>query len=179
MTRHIRAAAAALALLLPPGLAGAHVTIDPPEAVAGGYVRVALRVPHGCAGGAATTAIAVEIPDGVYSARPMPKPGWRLVIAHRRLEAPAATPGPHARHLEEGERLVSRITWEGGHLPDEQYEEFVLMLQAPNEPGGALALPVIQRCGARSEDWVERAGPGHDAHDLARPAPVLRLLAPR
>src|SRR5687768_1227486 len=112
--------AAAIAALLPAGRGWAHVTLYPPEAAAGSYVRVALRVPHGCAG-AGTTGIAVEIPDGVFSARPMPKPGWRLVIERRRLEAPVATHGPHARYLAEGESLVSRITWTGGPLPDDQY----------------------------------------------------------
>jgi uncharacterized protein YcnI len=157
----------ALPVLAP---AHAHVTLDPAAAPAGSYVRVALRVPHGCAG-AATTRIAVELPEGIYSAKPMPKPGWRLTIERRRL--PAAVRSPHGRELEEE---VGRITWDGGPLPDEQYEEFVLMLQAPNEPGGTLYLPVRQSCeGGRAEAWVERPAAGQAAHDLARPPPALRL----
>ena len=150
--------------------AAAHVTLDPAAAPAGSYVRAALRVPHGCAG-AATTRVAVEIPEGIFTAKPMPRPGWRLTIERRRL--PAAQRNPHGR---EGEEEVARITWEGGPLPDEQYEEFVLLLQAPNQPGGSLVLPVTQSCeGGRTEAWVERPAPGQSAHDLARPAPAMRL----
>lgn len=39
----------------------AHVTLDTPQAVALGYVRVAIRVPHGCEG-AATTGIRLQCP---------------------------------------------------------------------------------------------------------------------
>jgi uncharacterized protein YcnI len=155
---------------LPAAPALAHVTLDPPAAPAGSYVRAALRVPHGCAG-AATTGISVELPEGVYSAKPMPKPGWRLAIERRRL--PQAVRSPHGRDLEEE---ISRISWEGGPLPDEHYEEFILMLQVPNEPGGTLVLPVLQSCeGGRSDHWAERPAAGQSAHDLARPAPALRL----
>lgn len=150
--------------------AAAHVTLDPAAAPAGATVRTALRVPHGCAG-AATTAISVDLPEGIFTAKPMPKPGWRLAIERRRLAEPVRN--PHGREVE---AEVSRITWEGGPLPDEQYEEFVLMLQAPNEPGGLLVLPVTQSCeGGRADAWVERPGPGQGPHDLARPAPAMRL----
>ena len=173
-TRHMIPILAALAA--PAAPAAAHVTADPPQAVAGSHVRVALRVPHGCAG-AATTGIAVEIPDGVYGVKPMPKPGWRLVLEHRRPLAGPAVPRPHGRALEEGDRVVSRILWEGGTLADEHYDEFVLLLQAPEEPGGTLVLPVVQHCtGGRSEAWVERPAAGQAAHDLPRPAPAMRLL---
>jgi uncharacterized protein YcnI len=164
----ILAALGALAAAAP---ALAHVTLDPAAAPAGSYVRAALRVPHGCAG-AATTRIAVQLPEGVYSAKPMPKPGWRLTIERRRLAE--AVRSPHGREVEEE---VAGIAWEGGPLPDEQYEEFVLMLQAPDEPGGTLYLPVIQTCeGGRTDAWAERPAPGQHAHDLARPAPALRLV---
>jgi len=164
----------ALALLLLPAAALAHVTLDPPAAPAGTYVRVALRVPHGC-GGAATTGITVTIPDGVYMAKPMPKPGWRLAVEHRPLDGGVAAQG-HRHAREAGEMVVARIRWEGGRLPDEQYEEFVMLLQAPDAPGEVLALPVLQDCeGGRSDAWAEQPAPGHAGHDLARPAPTLRL----
>lgn len=150
--------------------AAAHITLDPAAAPAGSYVRAALRVPHGCAG-AATTKVTLDLPEGIYSARPMPKPGWRLTIERRRL--PQSVRSPHGRDLEEE---VARISWEGGPLPDEQYEEFIVMLQAPNEPGGMLYLPVLQGCeGGRSDNWAEVPAAGQHAHDLPRPAPALRL----
>jgi uncharacterized protein YcnI len=162
--------AGALLALAGGGPALAHVTVEPSSATAGAYVRTALRVPHGCSG-AATTGISVEIPEGIFTARPMPKPGWRLTIERRRLAEPVRN--PHGREMEEE---VARITWQGGPLPDEQYDEFVLMLQVPNEPGGTLVLPVTQSCeGGRADAWVERPAPGQSAHDLPRPAPAIRL----
>ncbi|MDO9708794.1 YcnI family protein [Paracraurococcus lichenis] len=167
MRKSLALAAAGALCALP---AFAHVTLDPPAAPAGSYVRAALRVPHGC-GGAATTRIALDLPEGVYSAKPMPKPGWRLTIERRRL--PEAVRSPHGSMMEEE---VARIVWEGGPLPDAQYEEFVLMLQAPNEPGGTLYLPVSQTCeGGKADQWAEVPKAGQAAHDLARPAPSLRL----
>lgn len=168
--RRFLALAGALCALPAATPARAHVTLDPAAAPAGSYVRAALRVPHGC-GGAATTRITLDLPEGVYSARPMPKPGWRLTIERRRL--PEAVRSPHGREIEEE---VARITWEGGPLPDEQYDEFVVMLQVPNEPNGTLVLPVLQGCeGGKSDNWAERPAAGQHAHDLARPAPSMRL----
>ncbi|WP_165943402.1 YcnI family protein [Roseicella aquatilis] len=166
------AAAGALWVLpaLAPTPALAHVTVEPTAAPAGSYLRAALRVPHGC-NGAATTRISLGLPEGVTSAKPMPKPGWRLSIERRRLSE--AVRSPHGRELEEE---VARITWEGGPLPDDQYDEFVVMLQAPNEPGGTLTLPVLQGCeGGKVDAWAEKPAAGHHAHDLARPAPAIRL----
>jgi periplasmic copper chaperone A len=166
------AAAGALSALPAFAPAQAHVTLDPASAPAGSYVRAALRVPHGCSG-AATIRVALDLPEGIYSAKPMPKPGWRLTIERRRL--PQAVRSPHGRDMEEE---VGRIVWEGGPLPDAQYEEFVLMMQAPNEPGGTLYLPVTQSCeGGKSDAWAERPAAGQNPHDLARPAPALRLIA--
>ncbi|WP_187830380.1 YcnI family protein [Siccirubricoccus phaeus] len=167
----MRLAIAALAAgLLGPLAAAAHVTVDPAAAPAGDFQRVALRVLHGC-GSAATTRIAVELPQGVYTAKPMPKPGWTLRIERRAL--PHAM---HGMHGHETEAEIARITWDGGPLPDEQYDEFVLLLQLPNEPGGTLTLPVTQGCaGGQAEAWVERPAAGQQAEDLARPAPFIRL----
>ena len=57
--------------------AAAHITLDPPSAPAGSYVRAAFRVPHGC-DGAATTGIRVQIPEGFRNVKPMPLAGWTL-----------------------------------------------------------------------------------------------------
>jgi len=163
-----------LAVLLAVAPAAAHVTLNPPEAPAGAFQRATLRVPHGC-GGTATTRIAVEIPESVHTAKPMPKSGWRLTIEHRQPPLPAH--GPH-HHAAGQEREAARIIWEGGPLPDEQYDEFVLLLRTPAEPGGTLVLPVVQGCeGGRSEAWTERPSPGGSAHDLSRPAPTMRLIS--
>lgn len=61
----LRATAVAFAgLALMPALARAHSTADPGEGTAGGYLRTAFRVTHGCKG-SPTTAATIRIPEGV------------------------------------------------------------------------------------------------------------------
>lgn len=170
----MRLAPMAALLMAAASPAFAHVTLDPPEAPANGYVRVALRVPHGCAG-AATERLTLRLPEDVFSAKPMPKPGWRLAITRRPLDEPV--PNGHG-----GERaeVVSAITWEGGPLPDDQYDEFVLMLQAPAVAGRRVYLPVTQTCtGGATAAWTEVPDAAHPAADLPRPAPSFLLLPAR
>jgi hypothetical protein len=167
-------AAMLMAAASAPTTAFAHVTLDPPQAVAGAYVRAALRVPHGCAG-AATERLTLRLPEGVLSARPMPKPGWHLTISRHALETPVSN--GHGGQLTEA---VGAISWEGGPLPDEQYDEFVLLLRAPERPGETLYLPVTQFCtGGGASAWTEIPEPGRRATDVRMPAPSLRLLPAR
>lgn len=154
------------ALLLTPLVARAHVTADPAAAPAESYARIALRVPHGCAG-AATIRVAVALPPSVTAARPMPKPRWRLATTLRALETPV--PNGHGGWVREA---VAEIVWEGGPLPDAHYDEFVVLLRLPALPGEILALPTVQGCEAgREVAWSEPPAPG-----AARPVPVIRLL---
>jgi uncharacterized protein YcnI len=65
----------------------AHVTLEQPEAAAGSSYRAVFKVGHGC-NGAATTEIAVTLPEGLRGAKPMPKPGWTLTTQRRPLKTP-------------------------------------------------------------------------------------------
>lgn len=164
MTRMTLAAALLLALAAP---AAAHVSIDPPQAGPNATQRVALRVPHGCAG-QPTTAIEVTLPAGITTARPMPKSGWELAIEMRALDRPVA--GGHGLVRE----APSRITWAGGNLPDRHYEEFVMLIRTPDLPGETLAFPVAQLCaGGARHDWVEL--PTAETPRPRSPAAMLRL----
>lgn len=161
----------ATAVALLPGIALAHVTLEPKQAVEGAGFKAVLSVPHGCAG-AATNAVRVTIPEGVVDVRPMPKAGWTL--ATRR--------GPYARSYElfgktigEG---VTEIVWSGGALPDDQFDEFVFRARAAaTPPGGALYFPTTQDCGAAKAAWTDVPAPGQDAHALKTPAPSLTVVA--
>ncbi|WP_191085132.1 YcnI family protein [Roseococcus microcysteis] len=156
-------------LLLASAPAGAHVTIDPPEAAPNSFQRIAFRVPHGCAG-QPTTAIEVTLPEGITSARPSPKPGWELTVRMRPLERPVS--GGHGLVRE----APSFIAWSGGNLPDPFFEEFVMMIRTPNRPGETLLFPVAQLCaGGARHDWVEVATAGQARP--RSPAPTLRLGA--
>lgn len=169
MLRAGLACALAMAFAAP---AAAHVTATPDAGPAGGYFRTAFHVPHGCSG-AATTAISITMPDGVLGARPQPKPGWTISLEMRPVDPPA--PGGHGTTISE---TVARVTWRGGPLPNEHFDEFGLSLKLPDRPGAILWFPVVQQCGASEVRWIERPAEGQSRSDLKAPAPFLRLRAP-
>jgi len=154
--------------------AAAHVTLDLAEAPADSYVRVAIRVPHGCSG-AATTAIRLQVPPGLRGVKPAPKPGWTLAIVPG--EAGAAPPAPGALAGEPGgeDPVVKEVAWRGGPLPDGQFDEFLLLFRTPAAPGETLWFPFVQECeGGAVARWIERPQPGQPRP--ARPAWALRLV---
>ena len=137
---------AALAAL--PAAADAHVAADPGRAEAGAYQAVVFRVGHGC-GEAATTALRIEIPSEMASARPQPKPGWALEIERR-------------------DGRVAAVTWRGA-LPADQFDEFAVLFKLPDQPA-TLYFPTVQSCGADESQWTEIPAPGERA---SHPAPAL------
>jgi len=165
MNRIARAAFASLFLAAAPAVA--HVTLDLAEAPSDSYVRLAIRVPHGCAG-AATTGLRLAVPAGLTSVRPAPKPGWTLAIVPGE---PAPGRGEHGAPA----RTVKEIAWRGGALPDDQYDEFLLMVRTPAAPGETLSFPFIQECeGGAVTRWIERREAGGPVPRF--PAYSLRLV---
>ena len=144
--RTVLIGAAALAAL--PAAAAAHVAADPGRAEAGAYQAVAFRVGHGC-GEAATTALRIEIPSEMASARPQPKSGWTLEIERR-------------------DGRVAAITWRGV-LPADQFDEFAVLFKLPDQ-AATLYFPTVQSCGAEQSQWTEIPAPGERA---SHPAPAL------
>lgn len=141
-----------------PSLAAAHVVAAPGEAKAGSYSAIAFRVGHACAAGDATLKVRVEVPDGVASARPQPKPGWTIAIE------------------KDGDRIAA-VTWTG-RLPDDQFDDFALLMKLPalkaNE-AGSLVFPTIQTCEKGESQWTEIPDPERPGEKLTRPAPTVRL----
>ena len=140
-------AGAALVAALP-STAAAHVAADPSRASAGAYQAVVFRVGHGC-GEAATTALRIEIPSEMASARPQPKPGWTL-------------------EFERQDGKVTAVTWRG-ELPDDQFDEFAMLFKLPDQPA-TLYSPTVQSCGADESQWTEIPSAGERA---SHPAPAL------
>jgi len=164
------AAAGSMALA---ATASAHVTFEVRSAKVGASYKAVLSVPHGCEG-SPTTEVSVEIPEGVIAVKPMPKPGWKLSLDK----------GPYARtygfyHGESKSDGVKRVTWSGGDLPDDYFDQFVLSTYVAGElaPGTTLSFPVVQKCAKGELHWNEIAAPGQDAHSLEYPAPQLQLVA--
>ncbi|CAN7190303.1 YcnI family protein [Phenylobacterium sp. LjRoot219] len=147
--------AAAFVLAVPPA-ALAHVSVTPKAADAGSYQVLRFGLGHGC-DDQATTALRIEIPAGVVSARPQPKPGWSLQIER----------GPG------GGEAVASVTWRGG-LPADQFDEFLIQVHFPDQVG-PLAFPAVQTCGAAEVRWSEPVPPS--GARPKRPAPTV-LLTP-
>lgn len=81
---------AALALTAAASLgAQAHVSLEEPQALAGGSYKAVLRIGHGCEG-TATHTLSVRVPAGFRGAKPMPKTGWSLSIERAAPAQPGA-----------------------------------------------------------------------------------------
>ncbi|MGO4380886.1 YcnI family copper-binding membrane protein [Pseudoduganella sp. RAF53_2] len=138
MKRILIAAAALLATS-----AHAHITLEQKTATAGSYQKLTFRVGHGCKG-SPTREITVTLPEGVNGAKPMPKQGWQI----------KTTP--------------NSVTWTGGPLPDEYYDEFVMQVKLPADTGTRY-FKVAQVCEKGSEGWDETTPGGKN------PAPALEI----
>src|SRR5215510_14012209 len=167
MTR-ILAAASTAAMLLSASPAFAHVELETSTAAADGDFKLVFMVPHGCAG-SPTTALRVKIPEGVIRAKPMPKAGWTVRIIQEKLAEPIKYYGTT---LTED---VREIDWTGGNLPDDEYDEFIIMAKMPNKPGDTIYFPVVQQCAKGDVRWIEIPAAGQGGEDLKRPAPALEL----
>lgn len=147
--------------------AAAHVVLDPRTAQTGSYFRGAFRVGHGC-DGSATVAITVNLPEGVRGAKPMPKPGWTI---ERRVEKLAKPYSAHGKTVTED---VVAITWRGGSLPDEFFDEFAVQMQLP-ETSDPIWFKVLQRCEKGENDWSMVPATGTSTRGLKSPAALLEL----
>lgn len=159
-------AALAVCLAMP---ALAHATFETPEAAAGTTYKAVLRVPHGC-DGQATQKLAVDIPEGVFAVKPMPKAGWTLETVTGDY---AKAYDNHGKEVTSG---VRQIIWTG-ELPDEFYDEFVFRgTIAPDlAPGTVLYFPATQTCADGSVSWVEI--PQKGGEKPAHPAPGVTVSA--
>lgn len=162
----ILAASAALAVVLTAVPAFAHVTLEVREAAIGSTYKAVLRIPHGC-GTEATNVVRVQIPEGFYNVKPMPKAGWTLET----VTGPYAQAyDNHGTQLTEG---VTEIVWSGGDLPNEWYDEFVFRgtFAGTLEPG-KFYFPAIQGCANGEEAWIDVTGD----ENADMPAPSVELV---
>lgn len=152
------------------GPAAAHITLATAEATVGSTFRAVLVVGHGCAG-AATTAIRVQIPEGFYNVKPMPKAGWQLETVTNAYATPFDN---HGTTLTEG---VTEISWSGGELPDAYFDEFVFRgtFGAALEADSTFYFPVLQICGDKEDAWIDTSG----NPDAEMPAPSVTLTEPQ
>lgn len=169
----IRCFVAALTAGMVPAAASAHVTLEIPQASAGGSYKAVLRVPHGCQG-SATVRLRVRIPEGVFAVKPQPKAGWQLSTVQGEYASSYAF---HGSTLRAG---VREIAWSGGSLPDDQYDEFVFVghLAADLQPGTKLYFPVVQECRHGVARWIDMPSSADDQErgEAPSPAPAVTIL---
>jgi uncharacterized protein YcnI len=151
--------------------AAAHVTLENRQASPGSYYKAVFAVPHGCAG-SATVKIRVQIPEGVIAVKPMPKPGWTLETVKGKY---ATSYNHHGATIAEG---VKEVTWSGGKLADDNYDEFVLatFLTGNLKANTTLYFPLLQECEQGASRWIEIPQEGKPAHDTKSPAPGVKLM---
>ena len=122
------------AILALPGLAQAHVTVQPGTAEGGGFSVVAFRVPNE-RDDASTTQLRVTLPKDqpIGSVQTTPVPGWKITTATRQLDKPIEMFG------EQLDTVVSEVTWTatGGGIRPGQFQDFDLSLGQLPESGEA------------------------------------------
>lgn len=167
MIRSFARAAVAVATLAALSLpAFAHATLEVQEAKIGSTYKAVLRVPHGC-GTEATNTVRIQIPEGFFNVKPMPKAGWKLET----VTGPySGSYDNHGTTVTEG---VKEIVWSEGNLPNEFYDEFVFRgtFAGTLEPG-KFYFPSIQECATGEEAWIDVTG----SETAEMPAPSLTLV---
>lgn len=161
-------AAGVLALAVAP--ASAHVTLSPDTTAAGSYAVLTVSVPHGC-DGAATTKIAISMPEAIPQVTATRNPYWDLEVQSEPLAEPIED--AHGNEITEREAVVVYTAKEP--LPDPDRDTFELSVELPDAAGETLAFPIVQTCTEAETSWTEVAEEGQDAEELEHPAPLVTV----
>lgn len=170
--RPIAALALAALVVLTPGAASAHVTVNPAEAEKGGFAKLAFRTPNE-RDDAGTVKLEVnfppEAPFAFFNVRAVP--GWRSTVERSALAEPIEVFG------ETINEAVTKVTWEGGTIPPGGFEEFEVSVGPLPEAGEELVFKALQTYSSGEVvRWIELREPGA-TEDPEFPAPVLRLTS--
>jgi periplasmic copper chaperone A len=147
--------------------AAAHVTLQPPEAPAGGFTRFDVRVPNE-RDNASTTKVVVQMPPGFLSVSTEPVPGWDAELTMRRLDEPVEEFGEQV--TEEVGRITFTADGEASAIQPGQFQDFGLSLRVPEgRPGTMLTFKALQTYS--NGEVVRWIGPP----DSEEPAPQVEL----
>ncbi len=130
------------------GGAWAHVEVSPEEVSANNYERLAVSVPT--EKDIPTTHVKVEVPEGFEVAGVQPVPGWQ-------------------HEFEEDGGIIRAITWSGGEIQPQEFQEFVFQARTP-EDAGQYAWRALQTY--EDGSVVEWTGP----EDAEEPASVVEVV---
>jgi uncharacterized protein YcnI len=164
----------AAAVLVTVGPASAHVTVNPGNAVQGGFAKLAFRVPNE-KDTASTVKLEVVIPTtapiAFLSVKPVP--GWTAVLETTKLTAPIKT--------DDGEitEAVSKITWTvsgvDSAIRSGQFQEFEVSA-GPLPKVDQIIFKALQTYSDGDiVRWIDEPVAGGKEPD--HPAPVLKLSA--
>lgn len=152
------------------GSASAHVTVHSDQAVAGATdAAITFRVPNEEAN-VQTTKVQVIFPTD----RPLigvlikNHPGWTADVQTAKLPSPVSTDdGPVSD-------AVSRVTWTGGAITGDNYDDFEVSAgQLPKDVSDLTFKAIQTYSNGDVVSWIDIAPPGAPAPD--HPAPVLHL----
>src|SRR5262245_16507263 len=127
-----------------------QIALSQPTFEAGANYAAFFKVEKGC-GGSPTTALRVQIPDGVAVLQLPEKPGWTVTAGRVRDR-------------------VTAVTWRG-RVEASQLDQFGLFVKLPAKPG-PLYFGSVQSCAAQEIRWTDSPAAGG-----AHPAPMLMLVA--
>jgi uncharacterized protein YcnI len=119
----VAALVGAVAPLVAPA-AGAHVTVQPNEAIAGTFSRFVVRVPNERPN-ADTTKVVVKLPPLTFVSFE-PKEGWKRKVEMVELDEPIDAFG------QEITEAVGRVTWSGGRIGPGEFLEFGFSARMPD-----------------------------------------------
>jgi uncharacterized protein YcnI len=158
------------AILALPGVAQAHVTVQPGTAEGGGFSVVAFRVPNE-RDNASTTQVRVTLPEDqpIGSVQTTPVPGWKITTTTRHLDQPIEMFG------EQLDAVVSEVNWTataGGIRPG-QFQDFDLSLGQLPESGELVFNALQTYSNGEKVNWNQvSADPSVEPE---HPAPTLTI----
>lgn len=137
-----------LMILATTGVAWAHVVVHPNEAPAGSYQRFDVSVPT--EKDMPTTKVQVEVPEGITVTGVKPVPGWQS-------------------EFEKDGGVVKSITWSGGQINPEEFQEFSFQARTPEDVGEYSWSAYQTYEDGSVVEWT-------DEPDSEKPAPVVEIV---
>ena len=164
--------AAAVGVVALPGIAQAHVSVQPGEVEGGGFSVVSFRVPNE-RDDASTTKVQVVLPEDqpLGSVRTTPIPGWTIKTTTRKLEEPIEMFG------EELDTVVADVTWTatGDGIAPGQYLDFDLNLGQLPESGELVFRALQTYSNGEQVNWNEVSL--DESVEAEHPAPILTITS--
>ncbi|SBT46550.1 Uncharacterized protein YcnI [Micromonospora narathiwatensis] len=154
------------------GVAAAHVTVNPREAIQGGYAKLAFRVPNE-RDNAGTTRLEVALPADapVASVSVRPMAGWTVQVEKTKLATPIEMHGSQVTEA------PSKITWtadgEANAIKPGQFQEFEISAGPLPEADTMIFKALQTYSNGEVVRWIEE--PSTDGSEVDHPAPVLKL----